>query len=265
MEHRKQYAATAVAQLNSWVNSDAMKPVDDRARMVHGLAYAGFIAACEVFNAEFDLAGYTDWLREHCKQSAAEVQESVSVDLFWRELLNALESDAFGETSADRRRIFNARIDEHAVSPVSAVQTKWGVDRPFTEWKSYLLYFQPGPVIEMLRKEKRKTGRDLPLQQSDLRNQMKVMGYWVEPDEKTGRHKQRFGGVNKSCWCIRVDAHELGLVRVSDPDFEVSLRVEGQQEIFVTGDKWMDPRKGDLFGLIESILSQKDDHEFEKN
>jgi hypothetical protein len=261
LRHRKQYVETALAALQSWINSEAMRDVDDRARMVHGLAYAGFIGACAVFNMEHDSEGYTVWLRERCRASAAEVQESVSVDLFWREVLTALDSDAFGATPSERRRVFFARVDDTAVSPVSAAQLKWGVERPFTVWKSYLLYFKPGPVIDMLRKEKRKTGHDLPIQQSDLRNQMRVLGYWVEPVTKQG-HKQRFGnGSAQSCWCIRVDAHELGLLKVSDEDFEASLKQPGQQDIFCTADNWADPRKGDLFRLIESLESRRDDSE----
>lgn len=62
--------------------------------MVHGLAFAGYHAACEVFNVAYEATEYMRWLREHCRESALEVRESVSLDLFWRELLNALESDA---------------------------------------------------------------------------------------------------------------------------------------------------------------------------
>lgn len=108
----------------------------------------------------------------------------------------------------------------------------------------------------MLRMYKRKSGRDFAAQQSDLRNLMKVQPYWVGPTSKYG-HKQKFDGVNKSCWCIQVDWHELGRTELSDEDFDANLRQPGQQEIFISSAEWTDPRKGDLFGLIESLESKQ--------
>lgn len=256
MRNRSKYVTSALEAMKAWVSSASMKDVDDRARMVHGLAYAGFHAACEVFDVEYSGKDYWTWLVEHCRSSAAEVQESVSVDLFWREVLTALESDAFGETPADRRRVFNVQEDKMAVSPVSELQTKHGGSHGYTAWKSYLLYFQPGPVIEMLRKEKRKTGRDMAIQQSDLLNQMKVQPYFVQHKTKFG-HRQKFNGENKLCWCIRVDAHELGLMKISDEDFNASLVKAPGLGTFLMSADWMDPRKGDLFGLIASLESKQ--------
>lgn len=259
LQNRKAYAAAVLQALSVWMNMKSMKDVDDRARMVHGVAFAGFLAACEIMNVSCD-PKYLDWLIQHCVSSAAEVQESVSVDLFWREILTAMESGAFGDTPADRRRYWHVIEDSSAPSPVSVEQTKRGTENPYTAWRSLKLYFQPGPVIEMLRMHKRKSGRDFAIQQTDLRNQMKVQRYWVESSSRYG-HKQKFNGSNKSCWCIAVDRHELGLNLVPDDEFFDSFKAEGQQGLFVSSDKWMDPRKGDLFGLIDSLQSKKKEDE----
>ena len=256
LRRRKEYAQFVVSALSEWMRFPAMREVDDRARMVHGLAYAGFDAACKVFKADIDLVKYFEWLIPQTKTSAAEVQESVSVDLFWREVLTANESDAFGEYPEERRRVWHVIEERGAVSPVSELQTKHGAEHQYTQWRSYKLYFQPGPVIEMLRIFKRKSGRDVAIQQNDLRNQMKVQGYWVEADSKYG-HRQKFNGVTKSCWCIAVDRHELGLNPRTDAEFEASLLNPSQQETFLPRDDWSDPRKGDLFGLIESLFKKK--------
>ena len=257
MRHRAAYAESALNALHQWIQSPKMEDVDDRARMVHGMAYAGFHAACEVFETACDLKAYWSWLVDHCRSSALEVQESVSVDLFWRELLNALASDAFGETPADRRRIFKAVEAAATPSPTSEHQTKHGVENSYTAWKSHLIYFQPGPVIEMLRMYKRKSGRDLAIQQSDLLHQMRVREYWVPPSGT--QHKQKFDGVNRSCWCIAVDKHDLGFIPVSDKEFDESLMSADKQGTFLMRGDWMDPRKGDLFALIESLQSKKED------
>lgn len=257
LRHRKEYAEMALKALSTWTSSKNMVGVDDRARMVHGLAYAGFVAACSVFNVGLDLNAYEAWLIEHCKASAAEVQESVSVDLFWRELLTANESDAFGFSPTERRRYFKAVVDDSEVSLVSEHQTQYGAQNSFAAFPNIKLYFQPGPVIEMLRIFKRKSGRDIPIQQTDLRNQMKVQPYWVETNSPYG-HKQRFDGQLKTCWCVYVSRHPLGLQPISDKDFDASFKKPGQQENYYSRDDWSDPRQGDLFGLIESLKSKKD-------
>jgi hypothetical protein len=260
MRHRKAYAASAVAALHQWVQSPKMAEVDDRTRMVHGMAYAGFHAACEVFNIEMDMKGYWNWLVEHCRASAQEVQEGVSVDLFWREVMNAYASDAFGVTPADRRRIFKVVEDETAPSPVSEHQTKHGAEHGYTAWKSEILYFQPGAVIEMLKIFKRKSGGNFACSQSDLYHQMKERGYFVVPKSSYGI-RQKFDGVNRSCWGARMDQHELGLIRVSDQVFDESLLSGDKQGTFLPRSDWTDPRKGDLFALIESLKSKKDEEE----
>jgi hypothetical protein len=260
MRHRKAYAASAVAALHQWIQSPKMTDVDDRTRMVHGMAYAGFHAACEGFNIEMDMKGYWNWLVEHCRASAQEVQEGVSVDLFWREVLNGLASNAFGETPADRRRIFKVVEDETVPSPVSEHQTKHGAEHGYTAWKSHLLYFQPGPVIEMLKIFKRKSGGNFPCSQSDLLHQMQVRECWMSSKSPYG-HRQKFDGVNRSCWCNAVDRHELGLIQVPDQVFDESLMSDAKQGTFFAREDWTDPRKGDLFALIESLQSKKEDHD----
>jgi hypothetical protein len=256
LRNRTEYVRSALAAMQAWLKSSSMQEVDDRARMVHALAYAGFHAACEIFDVQTDLAGYWTWLVDHCKASAAEVQESVSVDLFWRELLNALESGAFGHTPAERRQFFQAIEDKGAKSPVSEYQTKAGAERSFKVWKSYLLYFRPGPVIELLRTFKRRSGGDLPVSQSDLLCQMKTRPYW-NPAKHPSGHRQKFGGKsNQTCWCIKVDIHPLGLDRVSDAQFDESFQ-NTESNSLITADEWTDPRKGDLFALVEA-LEKKD-------
>jgi len=257
LRHRQQYVESALGAMQAWLKSAATLGVNDRARMVHALAYAGFHAACEVFDVQVDLKGYWTWLLEHCTHAAAEIQENVSVDLFWRELLNALESGAFGHTAAERRQYFQVLEDKRAKSPVSEHQTMAGAEQSFKAWKSYQLYFRPGPVIECLRASKRRSGGDLPISQGDLLHQMKTRPYWHESKHECG-HRQKFGGKStRSCWCIQVDQHPLGLLRVSDETFDVSFAQDQETNGLFTSDNWVDPRKGDLFAIIESLKGNR--------
>jgi len=261
LRNRKHFVESVLSAMRAWVKSTAMQGVDDRARMVHALAYAGFHAACEVFDVPVEVKTYWTWLVDHCKRSAAEIQESVSVDLFWRELLNALESGAFGHSPSERRQYFQVIEDKLATSPVSEYQTKAGAEQSFKAWKSYLLYFRPGPVIELLRVFKRRSGGDLPISQSDLLNQMKTRPYW-HPSKHPSGHRQKFGGIStQTCWCIKVDLHPLGLMRNSDAEFDESFIQSVEQNIIFTADNWVDLRKGDLFALIGSLQSKRNEEE----
>jgi hypothetical protein len=261
LRNRKRFVESALAAMNTWANSKEMKGVDDRARTVHGLAYAGFHAACETFDVSPDLKGYWTWLVDHCKRSAEEVQEKVSVDLFWRELLIALDSGAFGHTAKEHRRFFQVIEDKNAASPVSEHQTKAGAEQSYKAWKSYLLYFKPGPVIEAIRSFKRRSGGDLPISQSDLLCQMKTRACW-HPSKHPSGHRQKFGGnSNQSCWCIKVDLHPLGLILISDVEFDQSFVQDREQNVFFTADNWVDLRKGDLFALIDLLLKKSNEEE----
>ena len=259
LRNRKRYVESALGAMEVWTKSAAMKEIDDRARMVHALAYAGFHAACEVFNVAADLNGYRTWLIDHCKRSAAEIQKSVSVDSFWHELLNAVGSRDFGDSPADRRQYFQVIENKAAKSPVSEHQTKAGAELSYKAWKSYLLYFRPGPVIDMLRTFKRRSGGDLPISQTDLLHQMRTRPYWHESKSESG-HRQKFGGKTaQSCWCINVDLHPLGLMRVSDKEFDASFIQDADTNTWFTSENWTDPRKGDLFALIELLQSKRND------
>ena len=65
------------------------------------------------------------------------------------------------------------------------------------------------------------------------------------------------------CWCIDPAQHELGLQPVTDEDFEQSLHPEPTElvpdpsGIWLNEEAWIDPRKGDLFELIQSLTPQK--------
>ena len=68
--------------------------------------------------------------------------------------------------------------------------------------------------------------------------------------------------VNRSCWCIDLDKFEdLGLRQVSDEDWEKSFYKDGNPENgLLPSDEWIDPRKGDLFAVLDA-LTGKDENE----
>jgi hypothetical protein len=61
----------------------------------------------------------------------------------------------------------------------------------------------------------------------------------------------------QSCWCIRVDLHPLGLMPAADEKFDASFIDYAELKSFFTGEIRTDLRKGDLFALIESLQSKR--------
>ena len=262
MRHRERYVELFQPQLKAWMEAPGLAGVDDRMRMVHATAYAGMHALAELLECG-DLAlrckEYRTWLMEHCRKGEGEVHDQIGVNQFWRLLINANESDAFGMTPSDLRNLFKVEVDG-AAAQISEQQLKWGEQTARYKWESLLLYLRPGPVLDMLRKYYRSMGKDMPLDQSDLRSQMKTRPYWVEAQTDEG-HRKRFGDKSKSpstCWCIRLDRHELGLQVMPDEEFEKSWHVASDlQGDFVASAEWIDPRRGDLFTLVEAIVSKE--------
>jgi hypothetical protein len=270
MRHRKPFATRVVELLREWMASPAMKVINERSRLVHGAAYAAYAALSELLglNEVKLLEAFRSYLVEHCTTAVAEVQEQVNVNQFWRDLLDGLKSDAFGVTAGERARVFKVLEKPTSALPpeITAQQRRDGVEDSFRSWKGCYLYFNPGPVIDMLRAYKRRQGRDLPLDRQDLRAQMRTKAYWVEPRKRNGEsadaHRQKFGYASKTaelCWCIDMDKHELGFRPVTDEEWELSKYVDEQLEqgTFLASNEWIDPRKGDLFAIVDALKGRE--------
>jgi len=264
MRHRKEFAELTLGMLKAWSGSKALAGGDERARIVYGASYAVFCAMANLLESheKGELEEFKAFLVRHLDEAVREVQSKVMVNEFWTDLLSAMRNDAFGETPSDRRRLFKVVECREGKRPwLTAKQIQMGRESARYAWKSYVLYFTPDAVLDLLRKYKRSQGRELLLEKSDLRAQMKVQPYWVQG--KQDGHVQRFAGESSTqrCWCIAFDHHELGYRAVSDGEFQQSLYVEGntEQGNFLPVDEWMDPRKGDLFAIVDALRGEGDD------
>src|ERR1019366_26012 len=109
---------------------------------------------------------------------------------------------------------------------------------------------------DVVAKERRKSNRAMPLDITDLREQMSHRSYWSP--RNADRPKQRFAGVALHCWEILLDRMdgEFGYRPISDEALEASKRSKNPSlpgGVFPTEITWIDPRKGDLYALAEAV------------
>lgn len=266
LRHRKAFAALSLAKMTEILNSEEMAQLNQRSRIVHCASYGAFAALAEILGTHSveEMNSFRGSLVKHCAEAAGAVKDQVNVNLFWRDLLDAIASptDPFGAGS-DLLNIFHLQEISNKDLQLPPKQLSAAGESPERYgWRSWRLSFLPGPVIEMLRRQKRLSGRDLPLDKGDLRAQMQVRPYWVTPPAGRSNIHKKFGRAsrtNQACWSIDVDKHELGYQAVTDEEFQESLYQPGKQAegIFLPGEDWVDPRKGDLFSLIEKVLRAK--------
>lgn len=263
LRRRKAFVETVLKELTAWENNPDLATAEARGKFCHGVAYASLIALTRVipFAPEESIRLMKDWMVQRTVRTSREVRQQVNVNQFWSDLLSAVKSDAFGRSRGELRRVFKVVENKRAMNPVSEEQRRQGEQTSRFAWKSYLFYFQPGTVVDMLRAHKRKGGRDLPLDLRDLSAQIRSRPYWVLPPPHSFMHKVRLSGRSmENCWCINVDKlPDLGYVPVSDDEFEASKYENGEIEVgrfLGLDDEWTDPRKGDLFYLIDLLLER---------
>jgi hypothetical protein len=268
MKRRKEFATGVIEIMREWIRSKDMEKIDERARVVHGASFAAFTMMNRMLNSWEDsaIAEFREHIVIHSKAAVKEIHEQVNVNQFWTLLLNAHADNAFGHTAGERQQLFKARATPSpAPSDLTPDQLRAAGEDSRKALEPTLLYLRPGPVIDMLRRYMRQQGRELALEQSDLRAQMKTRGYWVDPGQlgtaksADGVHRMKFGHGSRtpqSCWCVDLEKHELGRRRVSDEEFQSSLfenQAKEEQKSFLPSDEWIDPRKGDLFALVDSL------------
>lgn len=268
MRDRAKYAKLVLENLKEWFEDPLLASTDSRVKTAYGVGYAAFCAACQLFDSRLKgaLPKLKQWMLKNVAEAVIEVKRQVNINAFWNDVLEALQAGALGETTTDLLRIFAYRETKAAHPPTigendASQQTQYA-------WKTTRIYFKPDLLIGLLRAYKRKSGKDLELDRGDLRSQMKTLSYWGG-DEKTMRFMGIGGQMNRTaerCWCINLDFHELGYVYVLDEEFRKSLFTEGDeaQQRWLPQTDWLDPRRGDLFALIDAIergMSKVNNHD----
>jgi hypothetical protein len=247
LRHREQFSALGMQKFHEL--SQAMSDIERRSVQVHGAATAAFAAAVEFFHiaVKSDMEAFYQFVREKAMQSSDESDKQVNVEQAWAHLISAWRQGAFGETVQDWRRYFNSQFEPVDHAPGKENQTPWEIPR---------LFIEPKATWDVVAKELRKSNRAMPLDITDLREQMSHRSYWSP--RNADRPKQRFAGVALHCWEILLDRMdgEFGYRPISDEALEASKRSKNPSlpgGVFPTEITWIDPRKGDLYALAEAV------------
>src|ERR1035441_6560553 len=125
------FAALLVATMDEWLKGPEMASINQRARIVHGAAFAAFKALAELLgsHAPSDTARFKDYLLRHCTAAVGLVRDRVNVNLFWRDLLDALASplNPYGE-GPDLLKLFHLTAVVPDPCPVTEHQLKAGAE-----------------------------------------------------------------------------------------------------------------------------------------
>jgi len=136
-------------------------------------------------------------------------------------------------------------------------------------WWGYRLYLTPGPVIQKVREFAARGRTSLQIDPGDLRSQMSSRRWWMQGKYGAGSHKKRFktgsSSTSTTCWGIDVSLCEMGYVQPTRELLEDSIveldELKTGPIIHGAGSSeadWNDPRKGDLFAIIDPIMAARE-------
>jgi hypothetical protein len=259
IEHREEFSELVLGQIDVWVKDAKLRDVEERTRILHGAAYGAFAALSWMLESHTaqELHEFKLFLRGYVEVAQKDVKDQLFVSLFFEDVLSAAKAGFFGETPSEMRRYFKVKDKEsEADAAVSAYQREKGQLDPYCAWKGKLLYIASKDCVEQVMGYRRSIGKPATLSKKDLHDQMKGRPFFVEPPAARRTHTIRFeGGGQETAWCIDVDKIDIGLVPVSDEDFDASLRkADGN---FIERVEWQDPRKGALFTLIDQLTPKQ--------
>jgi hypothetical protein len=251
--------------------SEQFGDVERRAVQVHGPAAGAFMAAVRMFGdlvPAADMNGFISFLRGKCVTASEQRELAVNVNQFWVDLISAFGRGVFGETKADRQRFFKvmSRVVEHPPMAVNKDESGHYVQGT---WIEYTLFIEMNGVLDLMRKDLRQQGKMMVLDKADLIEQMSRRPYYSDRNRAEHGARQRFGEAKMPLRCLAIDVDKMGdfgYRPVSDAALEESWLAEKQRDlpgtepqIRVASDKWIDPRKGDLYSIIEVVKSDRNE------
>lgn len=226
LQNRKEFVGHVLKFMNQWRDSESLKGIEDRVRMVHGVSYAAYRAMGEMLHShcEQEVVAFENAMVLHCRKANEDVLAQGNVSVFWEELAACV---ADGKMPLKFFRL-------------EAESVKGAPDRPNQGyWRTCHIYFDPTSVIAALQEWLVKRRESLALKIGDLRDQNSRQPFWL------GSVPKRLPGskATKRCWGINLDKHPLGYRPISDEEYQQ----------FKADEEDGDPRKGPLYELVEKL------------
>jgi hypothetical protein len=170
-------------------------------------------------------------------------------------------SHYFGKSAEEVSRYFKIVDGRNSQPAFSERQKNDAAEDARRDLKVPCIAVRPGPVFALWNKYCRNQGLELVLSQGDLLAELKVCPFFV-PGPRQG-HQYKFGRGAKSnsyCWLIDLAKFdEFGLRDVSDEAWEKSFyHDEDPAKGVIPMDEWVDPRKGELFGIVDALKEAKE-------
>jgi hypothetical protein len=260
MRNRPEFARITMAQLDAWMKSRALLNCEDRTRLVHGVAYAAFSAASALLDAApaERLNEFKNFLCQHAETAAGELQDREYVVQHFYDIVSATSAGEMGATVRERQELFKAVEVPGPGVELSPRQLALAAQWPCAALSDYVLYWAPRKVYDRVAMWRRRQGKEMPMSFDDLKSAMQTQPWWLPPPRgQNGSHVQKFAGGPQRCFGLVVNVFPvLGYCAVPDDVLEESLnKING---LGIASGDWTDPRKGDLFTLINA-LKKKDE------
>ncbi len=262
LQQRAKFAASMTEHLSFWERLPELAQTDPRGRFSFGMSYAAFRALNEIipFCSGKDCEQFQKWLIEKVTTSSREVSERVELNQFWKTISSMHTNGLFGNTPQEIARFFKAVENKKSAPSFTERQIKDALEDPRRALNVPILAVRPGPLLDLVNKYVRNQGGQLPPSQSDLQMQMRERSYFVAGPRQGHQMKFGRGATNNSyCWCIDLAKfEEMGLREVSDDVWIASFYRDGNPaNALLPIDEWIDPRKGELFSIIEALKEEK--------
>lgn len=283
LEHRAEFVREALAVLADWLRAEQTRGLNERAKLVHGVYLAGFVAMtrllgltelrqretvrgrgehegrewrfCVARPAERVVGRFREFLVEQVRDSATDTQDASELDQFFKLLDVCFAEGDFGESRADLKKFFHVRCEETGAAPgmpADSIQFRCG-------WRSYVLCLHPERVFQKLRERARHAGAALPLRQDDIRRHMCRQPYWDMLRTAGGQRvtQVRFGGSDPrdrsaDFWCLALDrVPQFGHRPAADEEWAEFCQRQGMMPPGTW--HWEDPRLGPLYQIVRRL------------
>ena len=196
MEHRPEYVAKTLAELDAWMADEAIRKEikTERVRLVHGVAYAAFSVLSNMLipGSSANMGAFKNFLIEHGRNALVDVVEEGFLNTFWREVVAAMQRDPSFKNYflVEYRRLLpeDGSLRKCNANDSDAIR---------------VCYVSSSALYGAYEKDLRSRGKEPPHGESDLRRELEKEPYWIKaPKDRERVHRKTIRGIKTSCWAI---------------------------------------------------------------